>query len=74
MNRANNTSQTDAQRGASMLEYALLVALIGVIAIVAIRAVGVGVNQNFDRARNEIAATARGDICTAENPEFPDCL
>jgi Flp pilus assembly pilin Flp len=35
------------QKGASLVEYALLVALIAVIAIIAIRAVGTKVSQRF---------------------------
>jgi len=36
-----------SQRGASLVEYALLVALIAVIAIVTVRAVGLKVSQRF---------------------------
>ena len=37
----------DEERGASMVEYALLVALIAIIAIVAVTATGDAVSSNF---------------------------
>jgi len=40
--------------GASMVEYAMLVVLIAVIAMVAIRAVGDNVGDSFDQANNFI--------------------
>jgi pilus assembly protein Flp/PilA len=44
-----------SERGASMVEYALLVALIAVIAIVAVRSVGSQVSTNFSRITSELA-------------------
>jgi len=38
----------DAERGASMVEYGLLLALIAVIAIVALKALGTNVSAKFD--------------------------
>jgi pilus assembly protein Flp/PilA len=38
----------DEERGASMVEYALLVALIAIIAIVAVTAAGKAVSSKFD--------------------------
>jgi len=38
----------DEEKGASMVEYALLVALIAIIAIVAVSATGSAVSSNFD--------------------------
>ena len=43
---AEATSQ-HRQRGASLVEYALLVALIAVVAIVGVRALGVQVSRQF---------------------------
>jgi pilus assembly protein Flp/PilA len=43
------------ERGASMVEYALLVALIAIIAIVAVRTVGQQVSRNFSRIQSELA-------------------
>lgn len=42
------------QKGASLVEYALLVALISVIAIVAIRAVGTKVSQRFSNINSTL--------------------
>jgi pilus assembly protein Flp/PilA len=49
------------ERGASMVEYALLVALIAVISIVAIRTVGQQVSENFSEIQSELSsANANG--------------
>ena len=40
-------SEKNAQKGASLVEYALLVALIAVVAIVAVRALGQSVSKQF---------------------------
>lgn len=45
------------QKGASLVEYALLVALIAVIAIVAIRAVGSKVSQRFSTINSTLGNT-----------------
>jgi Flp pilus assembly pilin Flp len=45
---AEATSQ-HRQRGASLVEYALLVALIAVVAIAAVRALGTQVSQQFSQ-------------------------
>jgi Flp pilus assembly pilin Flp len=52
--------QLEEERGASMVEYALLVALIAVIAIIAVRTVGQQVSQNFSGIQSELAK-ARSD-------------
>jgi pilus assembly protein Flp/PilA len=39
---------TDSERGASMVEYGLLLALVAVIAIVALKALGTNVSAKFD--------------------------
>jgi len=43
-------------RGAAMVEYALLVALIAIVAIVALRALGTTVSDNFDEINTELSA------------------
>ena len=48
------------ERGASMVEYALLVALIAVISIVAIRTVGQQVSSNFSSIQSELSAARVG--------------
>ena len=42
------------QRGASMVEYGLLLALIAVIAIVAVKALGTSVSTKFDSVKTEL--------------------
>lgn len=44
----------DSERGASLVEYALLVALIAVIAIVAIRFLGTSASSTFDDVGSSI--------------------
>lgn len=41
--------------GASLVEYALLVALIAIVAIIAITVVGQNVSDNFDSVAQELA-------------------
>jgi pilus assembly protein Flp/PilA len=41
-------SKTDSERGASLVEYALLLALIAVICIVALQFLGDKASENFD--------------------------
>ena len=43
------------ERGASMVEYALLVGLIAVVAVVAVAALGAGIKSLFDSANNCVA-------------------
>ena len=43
------------ERGASMVEYGLLLALIAVIAIVAVRALGTSVSTKFSEVNSNVA-------------------
>ena len=47
----------DEERGASMVEYALLVVLIAIIAIVAIRLAGNNVSSTFSNIGGQLAGT-----------------
>ncbi len=47
--------RTGSERGASMVEYALLVGLIAVVAVVAITALGGGISGLFKSANNSVA-------------------
>lgn len=42
------------ERGAALVEYALLVALIAVVAIIALTALGTGVSEKFDEVNSEL--------------------
>ncbi len=44
----------DPEKGASLVEYALLVALIALVAIVGIRALGTSTNAEFEDIADEI--------------------
>jgi|GEM_PF-1387488 len=44
----------DDERGASLVEYALLVALIALVAIVGIRALGISTNAEFNDIANQV--------------------
>jgi pilus assembly protein Flp/PilA len=46
----------DSERGASMVEYGLLLALIAVIAIVAVKALGSGVSTKFNDVKTSLSA------------------
>ena len=52
---------TDEDRGASMVEYALLVVLIAIIAIVAIRLAGTQVSEAFDTIASSLAERGAED-------------
>ncbi|CAN5787884.1 hypothetical protein BH18ACT6_BH18ACT6_13410 [soil metagenome] len=47
----------DEERGASMVEYALLVVLIAIIAIVAIRLAGDNVSSTFSNVGTQLSGT-----------------
>ena len=48
------TSKENEERGASLVEYALLVALIAVVCIVAVRVVGQRVSQRFSAVSSSL--------------------
>lgn len=66
-------SKTRKQRGASMLEYALLVALIAMIAIPSVRVLGQGVNLKFRDAQMSLAGESSLP-CIDGSPGWPGCL
>lgn len=47
----------DSERGASMVEYGLLLALIAVIAVVAVQAFGTGVSDKFSSISSSVSAS-----------------
>jgi pilus assembly protein Flp/PilA len=51
-------TKTDSERGASLVEYALLLALIAVICIVALQFLGQEASQNFSDVGNSISNPA----------------
>ena len=51
------TSKTDSERGASLVEYALLVALIAVVCIVAVTTLGGNASDKLDEIGEAITTT-----------------
>lgn len=54
MQKEQVKSVNKAEKGASLVEYALLVALIAIIAIVAIKSLGTAVSSQFSTLSNQI--------------------
>ncbi len=52
------------ERGASMVEYALLVGLIAVVAVVAISLLGGGIKGLFNQANNCVGNASQGASCS----------
>lgn len=52
--RAYATAKARTERGASLVEYALLLALIAVVCITALTALGLGLNDNYDENRTSL--------------------
>lgn len=55
MKKEGTKKQSRLQQGASMVEYALLVSLIAVVAIVAVRTLGGSISTQFSQANSAIA-------------------
>ena len=69
----NNPNPND-QKGASLVEYALLIALVAVVAISAMRGLGNQVNTSFSQTSSsmtfaEAPPSAPGDVVAADNPD-----
>ena len=60
------------QRGASMVEYALLVALVALIAIPSIRMLGATLDKSLVNTTRQVAA-AGGIRCELGFPGYPAC-
>jgi len=58
MTKVARKSCLKKQRGASMVEYALLVALIAVVAIAAVSALGGGVSEKFSSVNSSLAGAS----------------
>lgn len=52
------TSWLQEEKGASMVEYALLVVLIAIIALVAVQFAGEQVSSTFDKVANELSSAS----------------
>jgi Flp pilus assembly pilin Flp len=56
-----------------MVEYALLVALVALIAIPAVSGLGKSVNSKYETATREVAGAGTIVTCNAQHPDWPDC-
>jgi pilus assembly protein Flp/PilA len=54
LKKAVDSKQQKKEKGASMVEYALLVALIAIIAMVALRVMGQTVSTNFSKIASNL--------------------
>jgi len=63
------------QRDASTVEYALLVALVALIAIPSVKMLGTGVFNSFEAAKEEVAGARTFPApCQFGIPNYPGCL
>ena len=69
--RPDTISITASERGASLVEYALLVALLCVVAVGGVRAVGASVADTLDRAGEQIG-TGGVDPAAPTGPNAPE--
>ena len=53
----NKTPKSNKQKGATMVEYAIMVALIAIVAIAAVALLGTNVSSTFNRAAQSIGTT-----------------
>ena len=61
-------------RGATMLEYVILVALIAMVVIVSLKALGQAVNYQANELNQKgFAATGGVKGCDSSNPDYPNC-
>jgi pilus assembly protein Flp/PilA len=54
MNEIVDTEQRRSERGASLVEYALLLALIAIVCVVAVTAVGTNLSGSYDSSTDSI--------------------
>jgi Flp pilus assembly pilin Flp len=63
-------SQRHPQRGAALLEYALVVALVAVVGISGVRGLGEKIRLSL---QSTALAVGAGSFCDQNNPDWPDC-
>jgi len=71
---ANRKTNTPLQRGASMVEYALLVALVALIAIPSIRMFGATLDESLVNTTHQVAAAGGIVQCEPGSSIHPACL
>ncbi len=60
------------ERGAGLVEFSLLVALIAVVTVASVRVLGQTIAENLNRSRAALGSGASG-FCDPTNPNFPNC-
>ena len=72
LSNSTRSNPLQNQKGASMIEYALLVALVALIAIPAVGGLGKQVELQFVHATDEVAGSVHYQ-CVAGSPIYPAC-
>ena len=68
------SSRARNQRGAGLIEYALLIAMVSLIAAAAIPSVGNGVAMSFDNAKKQFPGAGYNPVtCEPGSPIWPGC-
>ena len=57
INAGNKTQMSNKQKGATMVEYAIMVALIAIVTITAVKTLGTNVNATFGTVASSIGST-----------------
>lgn len=73
LNKISAKTRTRRSRGASMVEFALLVLLISILAKGAVGVVGVQLSDSFTQAKSQIAGAGDVDSCEPGAADWPQC-
>jgi len=74
MQNLTQSKKAKSQVGASMIEYALLVALIALIAYSGVNYLGVTIHDTFDEVTRQIPGEGQIEPpCNFAHPNFPNC-
>ena len=69
------SARLKAQRGAGLIEYALLVALVSVVALSGVRGVGLELEERLNAAKEALAGGGHAPVlCEPGSPVWPRCL
>jgi Flp pilus assembly pilin Flp len=67
----DSSARLKAQRGAGLIEYALLISLISFVAIGTLPALGTAIAMRFEDTAHALAGS--GFECNPNHPDYPDC-
>jgi len=71
--RMKKHSRRKKELGASLVEYALLIALIAIVAIASIRLMGDATEKTFKDLKQKGFDAAGGIPCDEDHPNYPAC-